>query len=259
MKFNFKYSFFLLLLINLSFATLVLRGILFDKPQFLPAEKNSQFEENFDLQSSIIGIKKDSLLSQFPYSKYLKSNNYEQYKSIIKDIACLDSAYENKNLIRENLFYLVLSDSLYNRHFPSNRTVNLDSLNYTLQWAEKFKFYGESDPQIENKLLFKALYGYWLEKISQTLSEYSKSNEKAKFDFQFRYLAAKCIEKRYNVSVEVSPIEKVIQYSLNYKWAHLFEASWNQASLIQKIVIALFLIANLFCYVITFKYFKGSK
>ena len=96
-------------------------------------------------------------------------------------------------------------------------------------------------------------------KISKNLSEYSENNVNAKFNFEYRYLTAKCNEKRYNVSVKVSPLEKVIQNILGNSWAHLFEASWNQASVLQKIIVAVLLLATCFCYGVTIKHFIKSK
>lgn len=260
MKFNFKYLFFLLLLINLALVALILPNILVDNEKSLPTERDDQYDErNFDLHSSINGINKDSILSQFPYSKYLKSNNFQDYNKINKDLACLDSLFEDKMFIRIQLIEKVLTDSLFHRKFPSNQKINLDSLNYALQWAEKFKYYSESDPQKENQELFYDVYVYWLGVISQNLNEYSKINESERFNFQFRYLEAKCNEKKYNVAVKVSSLEKVIDYILDKKWTHLYIESWNQSTWLQKLVIAIYLAINLFCYFLAFKYLTNKK
>jgi len=229
-----------------------------DKPVLLPTEKSSSTENGYDLHSAIKGVNKDSITSLFPYEDYLKSVNYQEAKTIQKDLVILDSLVGDKMVVR-GLISAVLTDSLYNRNFTEVDNVNLDSLNYRLQWAEKFKFYSEADPSSENQLLFQSIYDFWLNKISRILSEYSENNVNAKFNFEFRYLTAKCNEKRYNVSVKVSPLEKVIQNILGNSWAHLFEASWNQASLMQKIIIAILIIATIVCYVITFKQFISSK
>ncbi len=260
MKFNFKYSFFLLLLINGAFVAFVLSEILVDNEQSLPTERDYQFEDrNFDLHSSISGINKDLILSQFPYSKYLKSNNFQDHNKINKDLSCLDSLYADKMFTRIQLLEPILTDSLYNQRFPSNQILNLDSLNFALQWAEKFKYYSESDPQKESREFFTDVYDWWLQKISKNLSEYSNNHQSERFNFQYRYLEAKCNEKKYNVSVKVTPIEKVIDSLLDKKWVHLFTESWNQSSLVQKIVIELYLIINLICYVLAFRYLIKIK
>ena len=257
MKVNYKISFFILLAILVSIIGLIVPSVLDDQQVLLPAAKNGQLNK-FDLRSNLSGVNKESLTAKFPYSTYLKSNNYQDAASIQKDLKILDSLVVDKMLVR-GLISTVITDSLFNQNFSTSENSNLDSLNYRLQWAEKFKYYGESDPSSENQLLFQSIYDYWLSKISKNLTEYSNTNEKAKFNFQYRYLTAKCNEKRYNVSIKVSSLEKVIQNILGNKWAHLFEASWNQASLLQKIVIAILLIATSICYLITIKSFLRKK
>ncbi|MHA8085389.1 hypothetical protein U8695_07405 [Aquirufa antheringensis] len=258
MKINYKYSFIILLLINLSFGAYLIPCILTDKQILLPAEKNYRTSNIISLKSTLKGINKDSLSIRFPYNSYLESSNFQDAKSIQKDLLFLDSLVGDKMMVR-GIISVILTDSLYNHSFSSTDNSNLDSLNYRLQWAEKFKFYGEADKMSENQLLFQSIYDFWLRKISKNLSEYSENNTKAKFNFQYRYLTAKCNEKRYNVSVKVSSLEKVIQNILGNNWAHLFEASWNQASLMQKIIISILLITTLVCYVFTFKNFISSK
>lgn len=258
MKINYKFSFFILLAILITIIGLIAPSIVDDKPVLLPTEKTSSSESSFDLHSALRGVNKDSITTQFPYREYLKSVNFQDAKSIQKDLLVLDSLVGDKMVVR-GLISVALTDSLYNQSSTEAGNSNLDSLNYKLQWAEKFKFYGEADTINENQLLFQSIYDYWLSKISKNLSEYSENNTKAKYNFQYRYLTAKCNEKRYNVSIKVSSLEKVIQNILGNNWAHLFEASWNQASLLQKIIIAILLVATLICYVITFKHFMSSK
>jgi hypothetical protein len=260
MKFNFKYSFFLLLIINVVLAGLILPNLLVDNDQSLPTVRDDQFDErNFDIHSSINGINKDSILSQFPYSKYLKSNNFQDYNKINKDLACLDSIFNDKRFVREQFLGNILTERLHNLKFPIGQPRNLDSLNYALQWAEKFKFYAESDPQIENQTFFKVVFDYWFREISRDLTEYSHVNESNRYNFQFRYLEAKCNENKYNVSVKVSSLEKVIDNFLDKKWTHLYIESWNQSTFLQKLIIAIYLVINFFCYVLTIKYLTKKK
>jgi len=258
MKFNYKVAFFILLALLVTLIGLVAPSVVDDKPVLLPTEKPSSNENGYDLHSAIKGVNKDSITSQFPYEEYLKSVNYQEAKSIQKDLLILDSLVGDKMVVR-GLISAVLTDSLYNRNFSKVDNANLDSLNYRLQWAEKFKFYGEADPLSENQLLFQSIYDFWLSKISKKLSEYSENNEKAKFNFQYRYLTAKCNEKRYNVSVKVSSLEKVIQNTLGSNWAHLFEASWNQASVLQKIIVAFLFLTTLLFYIVTIKHLLLNK
>jgi hypothetical protein len=257
MKNNYKIPFFILLGILATTIGLIIPSVLDDQQVLLPAVKNGQLDK-IDLQSTLSGVNKDSLNAKFPYSAYLKSDNYEDAASIQKDLHLLDLLVGDKMLVR-GLISAVLTDSLYNQKKSSTEKSNLDSLNYRLQWAEKFKYYGEADPSSENQLLFQSIHDYWLRKIANNLTEYSNTNEKAKFNFQYRYLTAKCNEKRYNVSVKISSLEKVIQNILGNRWAHLFEASWNQASILQKIIIAVLLIVTSICYMVTIKSLLHKK
>jgi hypothetical protein len=109
-----------------------------------------------------------------------------------------------------------------------------------MQWAEKFQYYAEVDNQ--NKILFKVVYDYWLNFISDKLTNYSKENSDIKCEFKFKFLVAKCSERKYNIGVKVTSTEKVIDNLVRSKWGHLFDASWNQATLLQKIILLLFVI-----------------
>jgi len=255
---KYKYLFLIIIVVNVILAGLIVPQLINDKQVMLPAENNNSDGIIIDFKFTSDGINKDSYKTQFPYSLYLNSNNYQEVKTLQKDLVALDSLIQDKWIVRE-FIKNVLTDSLNNRIFKVSAKTNLDSINSILQWAEKFKYYGEADPIYENQVLFKAINSYWLKKISNHLSEYSEKNENAKFDFQFRYLTAKCNEKRSNVSVNVSPLEKVIQDALGNKWAHLFEASWNQASLNQKIIIFILLSITLVSYVMTIKYLLKIK
>jgi len=255
---KYKYLFLIIIVVNVILAGLIVPQLINDKQVMLPAENNNSAGKTIDFKFTTVGINKDSYKTQFPYSLYLNSSNYQEVKTLQKDLVALDSLIQDKWIVREFILN-VLTDSLNNRIFKVSAKANLDSLNSILQWAEKFKYYGEADPIYENQILFNSIHSYWLEKISKHLSEYSEKNENAKFNFQFRYLTAKCNEKRYNVSVKVSSVEKVIQNVLENKWAHLFEASWNQASLNQKILIFMLLFITLVSYVLTIKYLLKFK
>jgi hypothetical protein len=259
MKFNYKLAFFLLSTCLVILLGLVLPSLIDDKQELLPAEKNNFVENRFDFHDALKGVSSNSAKSTFPYTQYIKSTNYHDAKNIQSDLKILDSLLGDKMLVRE-IVSIALTDSLYYRDFSTIEKLNLDSLNYTLQWAEKFKHYGEADASSENQLLFQSIYDFWMSKIAKNLSEYSEYNSGAKFNFQFRYLTAKCNEKRYNVSVKVTSLEKVIQNLLGNKWAHLFEASWNQASLLQKVICGFMIVFTIVTYVFTLKgLFKSKK
>jgi hypothetical protein len=252
MKVNYKFLFFVLFISNTVLVGLLLPTVLDDKTVLLPTERDELVGRNLNFHQDLHGIAKDSIKVYFPYTRYLNSYNYLNVKSIISDLNQLDSLVGDKMMVRE-MISAVLTDSLNQRNKWLMKT-NLDSLNYRLQWAEKFKNYAETDPSYENQLLFQSIYDYWLSKIAGNLSEYSSNNDNAKFNFQFRYLTAKCNEKRYNVPVKVSALDKVIQNLLGNKWIHLFEASWNQASIVQKVILGILILFTLFTYFFTIRY-----
>lgn len=250
MKITYKYLFYVLLIF---IPLLVVPSLLEDKKEMLPAENNDLGSNKIELLKHF--KKLDNLNLDFPYSSYLKSNNFKEFKSLKHDLNDLDSVFKDKAVVQQFIF-TVLTDSLFMKNY-NNREVNLDSLNVTLQWAEKFKYYGEADS--DNQILFQAIHSYWLSKISNILTKYSEDNDSKKFNFQFRYLVAKCNEKRFNVSVKVSSLEKFVQNILENKWAHLFEASWNQSSLFQKIAIFLLFVLTGYAYFKLFKFYFDKK
>lgn len=248
---SYKYLFYILLVSNMLF---IFSGLLEDKQQMLPAGNNYLDNNKIDLVNQF--KKHDNLKTDFPYSIYLKSNNFQDAINLQHDIKILDSLFIDKSLVQQ-FIYTILTDSLYQRNYKNQVETNLDSLNTTLQWAEKFKYYGELDK--ENQILFQAIHTFWLSKISNILAEYSENDDSRKFNFQYRYLVAKCNEKRFNVSVKVSSVEKFIENLLENRWAHLFEASWHQSSMLQKIVIFLLFVTTIFAYFILLKFSFEKK
>ena len=250
---KYKYLFITILVINGILAGIIVPKLIRDKQVMLPAEINNLDKNLIDLKFNSNQVTKDSLKIIFPYSSYFKSNNYQEAKSIQKDLIFLDSIIKDKYFVRK-FMSKVLTDSLNNQIYKINVNSNLDTLNLILQWTEKFKNYGESDPSPENQILFKTINSYWSKKISKTLGQYSEINVNAKYNFHFRYLTAKCNEKRFNVSVKVTSIDKLIQNVLENRWAHLFEATWNQSTVFQKIIIFIFFAITTVSYILAIKY-----
>lgn len=260
MKINYKLLFLTTLTLFVSLFSAILNGILKEGTVALPQETNEVHLGTIDLSNELKEIARDSIINKFPAQAYLNSTNYYSVSKIKNDLTYLDSLLKDKYMVREELLGELLTKKLFEKKYPLGLETNLDSINVDLQWIEKFNAYSEVDPMPENKIFYKAIYGYWMKELSLKLIEYGKGNNDAKYNFHYRFLSEKFNEKRFNVGDgKDSTIEKVIKYSLESNWAHLFKSSWDQASIIQIIILSSILIITLFCYATTIIYFTKSK
>lgn len=260
MKINYKILFLTTLALFVSMFLIILNGILKDETVSLPQEANEVRLGTIDLSNELKGIAPDSIIQKFPAQSYLNSNKYYSSSEIQRDLIYLDSLIKDKYLVRDEILGPLLTKKLFEKKYPTGNKINLDSINMDLQWSEKFNAYSETDLIPENKEFFKAIYKFWMEELSLKLIEYGKENNDIKYNFHYRFLSEKFNEKRFNVGDgKDSIVEKVIKYSLESNWAHLFESSWNQASVFQLFIISSILIITIFCYATTIIYFIKSK
>jgi hypothetical protein len=181
-------------------------------------------------------INPDDLPNRFPYKEYLDSCNTWNILSIKNDLACLDTLFENKNNNRRTLS-IALTSKLSPRFDKYLQKYQPDSLLVLLQWAEKFKTYAEADQ--DNKIFYESIYNYWTDTISHILSRTGTKTSSIKYNFKFKYLQTRCIEQRVSPAIKKTSFEKAYENLIYNKWGHLINASWNQTSVIQKIVFLL--------------------
>lgn len=186
------------------------------------------------------------LINQFPYDLYLDSADYWNINDIKKDISCLDQHFDSS----QNR--VTISTALTNKLVPRLRnyfdSYKPDSLIVLLQWAEKFKSYAELEPI--NQLLYESIYDFWMDTLSNRITFFSNEKPSRKFDFKFRYLRTRCVEQRVSPSEKTSSEEKVFDNFIYSRWGHLFNASWNQTSLTQKVIFFLFIGLTICSYIV---------
>lgn len=195
----------------------------------------------------IRSLNDSQILEHFPYQKYVEQSNFWSIASIKQDIICLDTIFRDKGRNRQTISF-ALTRNLATRLSPYLKNYHPDSLLILLQWAEKFKVYPEIDE--ENKILYLSIYDYWMDTIGHRLSELSIERPSRNHDFLFRYLFARCAEQRVSPAVKFTSTEKVINNIIYNKWGHFLNATWNQTSFLQKMVLFIFLFATFFGYVL---------
>lgn len=223
-----------------------------DNNNNLPPFRSVSVVDTFNLKDRVITISSDStLLEKFPYADYVKFANYENIQILRRDISLLDSLFSKNTMFNRMVLSNTLTDSLLKLNYSKYDKYEPDNYISLFQWADKFKSYAEYD--LENKNLYKSVHLYWMNFIANKLSDFSKADNKLKYDFKFRFLVAKCEENKYNVAPYVTPIEKVIFNILGCHWSHLFEASWLQASGLQKIIFGILILFTICSYIVLFR------
>jgi hypothetical protein len=222
---------------------------------YMPSISKEKLPRNFDLRNNIKDLDETNIENNFPYVEYVSSKDFLNYTYFKQDLDVIKSKTKNDSKAQE-ILYKALTDTL-DKIKHEQFTANLDSMIYLFQWADKYRVY--SDIDTTNAILYSAIHEFWITKISDKLKQLSKDNSTILTNFKFKFLVAKCDEIKYNTPLKISSTTKVVNYFIQKKWAHLFQASWNQASKLQISILFLFLTITIFSYIILIKYFLKSK
>lgn len=194
----------------------------------VPVEKNAGGNSTFNLKQHINHLSSSEINDQFPYNTYLDAVNLNQIKRIIQDIELIDSIFPNQQEKTRSIFEQLLTTKLEERIRPSLEVANIDSLIIMAQWAERFHFY--KDIESPNTQLYKIVYRYWFNLISNQVSQYSERDNSIKYNFKFKYLVGLIQSKKYAPSISNTKGEKVLLYLTEGKYAYLFNRFWNGSS-----------------------------
>lgn len=222
---------------------------------YMPSISKEKLPRNFDLRNNIKDLDETNIENNFPYVEYVSSQDFLNYTYFKQDLDEIKSKTKNDSKAQE-ILYKALTDTL-DKFKHEQYTANLDSMIYLFQWADKYRVY--SDIDTTNAILYSAIHEFWITKISDKLAQLSKDNSTILTNFKFKFLVAKCDEIKYNTPLKISSTTKVVNYFIQKKWAHLFQASWNQASKLQISILFLFLTITIFSYITLIKYFLKSK
>lgn len=236
---------FLLTIILAFIVSLIVRTNTSDDiPQQREYDNNSSF--NLAKYFSLHPVVQGGLIDHFPYAAYLDSANFRSIKTISNDLQILDSVNAFDKRENQKTISRLLTTELGLRSTAYFNTYCPDSLLVLIQWAEKFQTYAEQDS--DNKLLYHSIYHYWMDSIGHCLQKFLEEKPSRKYDFKFRYLRTRCKEQRISMGTKVTSTEKGINNLIYGKWGHFINASWNQTSLLQKIVFLLIVSFTLYGY-----------
>lgn len=205
----------------------------------------------YSLEKTLTSVSKEDLAERSPYGEYLRHSNPFHIRILQKDLQLLDSLYRGEKMHVRMILSNALTDSLKQVIGPGFNQYQPDSLIRLMQWVQPFRYYAAALAP-EDSLLYVSVHDYWMDFVSNRMAEYTRKESGLKFDFKFRFLQAKCSENNVSVPVKVSYIEKVIYNIIINDWVHLFQASWNQASVLQIIFAILFLGITILSYALFF-------
>lgn len=188
----------------------------------------------------------DSVKSKLTNAKYFLSRNIHDYTSLSNDLSTLDSLYPGNSLQIRTEIFSVLTDS-YKAHLSSALdTFNFAELLNLQNFQIRYYYYEQVAVNPNEKLMLNSINLFWGNYIANKLAEYSRTYQNLKFGFQYRFLESRSKQYDFGVNRKVSSLEKVVINLLSSNWGHLFNSSWNQASLVQKMVfLSLFILTIL--------------
>jgi hypothetical protein len=210
---------------------------------------------DFQLNVYEVNIKNEIGLSDFQdlskvFSRinYNKSKNVENISTFEQDLKVLDSIYPGKEMEIRSLVSSFLTDSLKNSQSDSLFFFNPNYLVRLQNWSMGFYYYSKITPNQNNSILYSILSRYWGKYVSSELSRFSNTNSSLKNNFSYKFLEARSGQYKHIVNTKTNNIEKVIQYIVGQNWAHLFKASWEQASNFQKWLFGVLILITLISY-----------
>ena len=232
---------------------LLTTSLLILKLSRIDQSSNIPLTENNNNQISIENYvnKNDSLIIQnkFPYSEIIKSNclgNYSEINKIANYLYLISDSFTIQNIV-----YNTLTDTLLKYKYNNNLNIPLDSMISLYQWVVGLNYMSKID--LNNQLIYEGAFLYWNGKISTYLNNYSKENTSKRNKFKFKYLVAKVEENGGSVSVKQTSTDKFVSNLIESNYAHLISATWNQTSIIQKIIITILTIITIYTYFYTIK------
>lgn len=224
----------------------------------LPQQVANTGGSNFNIANYLVqkNIAAPNLLQDFPYETYLDSTNTRNIRVIKNDLALLES-FSNDVSTSQQIVSEALTTKLEPRLVNYLHPYNPDSLLVLVQWAEKFQHYAEIDPA--NDILHESIYNYWMDKVSNQLGKFSAEESSRKYDYKFKYLRSRCIEKRFVPAIKVTSEEKAFNNLVYGNYGHLLNASWNQTSILQKAVFVILVLLTLYGYICIIKQHVNKK
>jgi len=223
-----------------------------------PRPRENTHNKTFNFEKYLKKIDTNNIKATFPYRIYIDSANYDDLNCIKRDVNILNSISTKDTLSNLELFYIALSDTLKNKQSSKFNAYNPDSLYSVIQWAEKYNYYSLIDKK--NEILYKAIYDYWINIISNKLEDYYKENNALKYDYKFKYLITKCAEKGYSSSIGSTNFEKILINIGENKWSYLLNRFWNGTGLFFKLPLFLFLLITLYGYYCIIRvHIKGKR
>jgi len=236
-----KISTWISILLTIGLVAIVFLIVRADTGDNIPQQRdygyNSKFKLADHLTSNSIRNRDIDIINNFPYKTYLDSANFHSIRAINNDVQTLDSLNALDKRENRRVFSRLLTTELSPRNTAYFVTYCPDSLLVLIQWAEKFQNYAELDP--DNELLYQSVYHYWMDSIANTLQNFSEEMPSRKYDFKFKYLSTRCKEQRMSIGTKITSAEKGINNLIYGKWGHFINATWNQTSLLQKMLFLL--------------------
>lgn len=258
MKFNATHFLLITTTIILIFIiTICIYVISADYSHNVPRERPKIHKKNLFTKKFLYDIDKNNISKTFPYNKYLDSCDRFDVKSIRNDLSVLYRIDSVNFMDYQKAISIALCDSLANRMKYVLNNYEPDSLILLIRWAEKFSAYADIDQQ--NSKLYNVIFSYWLNYISNKLSDYYKERPSIKYDFKYRYIVCRCIENQYNSSISNSNFEKVIIYFIQKNWSYLLNKFWISTGILYKLVVLLIFILIIFPYVYLFILIRKKK
>jgi hypothetical protein len=212
----------------------------------IPQVNDMPAHNDFNLVAHIRSIDPVQIKEKFPYTIYLDSADYDHYSSLQSHIQALDSINPNDKMGNLEILSIALTEKLLAKTTQRYKTYCPDTLLALLQWAEKFKIYGEADQQ--HAILFNSVYSYWLDMIANKLNTFYEHDRSLKYAPKFNYMATRCYEQKFSVPIDNSRFEKIVQYFSETQFAYLYNRFWNGTSIWVKTGILALILFTLYGY-----------
>lgn len=212
-------------------------------------DKNN-IQTSFNFSQFYIDSSQSTNIDIFNSYKYLNSYRYKSTKYLINDLNKLLIVSSHNKDITNQYFFSLLTDSLLLKLYPNKDSISVIKLYETSNWVQGFKFLAELDTS--RNTYFEAMYDFWMNYISGSLSQLSALDKNIKFNIYFNSLYLTCNSNNYPISIKYNLIDKFVFNYLSKNYNHLLHATWNQTNIKHKLLIFIIFSFTLILYINAF-------
>jgi hypothetical protein len=170
----------------------------------------------------------------------------------------LSTFYRHDSLRADSIIKKYFTEIFYEKHRSSLENYNPDLLFRFYNFGNNLLIASKGDQR--NFKLKKRIGNFWLDKVSEKLTEELRKDESLHYNFKFKFLTTSLAQQNRYSSTKDGNFKKIIEYISEKKWAYLYKRLIGSTSIIFKLSLITIITFFVFTYIyLIFNFFKKTK